>query len=334
MSMGFDNKEELASEGYPFPPLLSQAIPHLGGSTRLYSTTMNSWDEYGNSYDGLGNEDMLYPPASNGQRYLDRPKSTPFPPVFPKDEGFSYSSTYDNALGTDHDLYGQQPPSSRHLSSGFPVLSSPLLYSDPPTVPSSYVPLRDPSPQFPPRPSLSSSYALPQSFHDEDTRVTHPILPPRAPASQFRNSFSPSYSSVPSAPSAPRPRVYVKPVPASEQGDNRHPDAMDNSSDYYYPRKHRDRDDRRDRRDDRRDDPRDDRRYDRRDRRDRRHDRRRAYNDVRTNNVSEEVDLAKLERGEDKRSVVMIRNLPNRCTVEGFLRVMDMIVPGGCGGGS
>ena len=52
------------------------------------------------------------------------------------------------------------------------------------------------------------------------------------------------------------------------------------------------------------------------------------------NNVSEEVDLAKLERGEDKRSVVMIRNLPNRCTVEGFLRVMDMIVPGGCGGGS
>ncbi|KAM7453739.1 hypothetical protein BLSTO_05510 [Blastocystis sp. subtype 1] len=103
---------------------------------------------------------------------------------------------------------------------------------------------------------------------------------------------------------------------------------MDNSSDYYYPRKHRDRDDRRDDRRDRRDDRRDDRHDDRRDRRDSRHDRRRAYNDVRTNNVSEEVDLAKLERGEDKRSVVMIRNLPNRCTVEGFLRVMDMIVPG------
>lgn len=50
--------------------------------------------------------------------------------------------------------------------------------------------------------------------------------------------------------------------------------------------------------------------------------------DVKTTCVSEEVDLGKLERGEDNRSAVMIRNLPNRCTKEGLCRILDTIVPG------
>lgn len=306
MSLTPSTKDELPSKSFQSHSLIAQENPCYSEPNHGYSAFSSPLPGLRHSFDSFSSDSYSFGSQSNDQFLSDGHKQKPYSYAFSPDENIPYYN-FENVFSPDQDVCGV-PTSSRVKSySGFSSIPSSSLQS---TERKAFSQSFLPSPPHSHLNSFNSSRYFP-SFPDEEPAfsppaqpsVPTPALPPRHSSPSFSDSYSSfeSYSSKPpglepEAPSLPErgesQSVFARPS-RSERGErSEHGEHGEKSGKRHHTRKSK------------------------------------KKEDVKTTCVSEEVDLGKLERGEDNRSAVMIRNLPNRCTKEGLCRILDTIVPG------